>query len=373
MNIVTQEESSAGPSVQPAKRRRGRPRKDASPRHTEAAHLPPGFQGVKEYLPQKADRTMEVECLVGQAVTGVVEATFDAGYLLNVRIGNSNTNLRGVVFKPGHYVPITAENDVAPHVQMVRRNDLHFTAENLSSSRGKKLTLQTTAMVPSKRKYAPPKTAPPAPPVGLRGRTVPMIPQPVDSPSELQASDYDDKDVHMAEPLSMLPPNQSIPVGLTSLAAQPHPSHQVAPGSKQDNDGSFDKSISEVGQEEVPKPMTSTDIDTSGSSQASDIKIEVGKEELISSAEDSGIISKQEIEYNTTEPLLTEALQATASIMEPLFYHGTGRMTELLQALQENMKETPGELAEPPSSAAEIESLETAAIETDPENEASLP
>ncbi|KAL0443380.1 UNVERIFIED_CONTAM: hypothetical protein Slati_2060700 [Sesamum latifolium] len=302
MNIVTQGESSAGPSVQPAKRRRGRPRKDASPRHTEAAHLPP------------------------------------------------------------------AENDVAPHVQMVRRNDLHFTAENLSSSRGKKLTLQTTAMVPSKRKYAPPKTAPPAPPVGVRGSTVPMVLEPVDSPSGLQTSDYDDKDVHMAEPLSMLPPNQSIPVGLTSLAAQPHPSHQVAPVSKQDNDGSFDKSTSEVGQEEIPKPMTSTDIDTSGPSQASDIKIEGGKEALKSSAEDSGIVSKQEIEY-TIEPLLTEALQAAASVMEPLFSHETGRMTELLQALQENMKETPVELAEQSSSAAEIESLETTATETDPKNE----
>ncbi|KAK4439803.1 hypothetical protein Salat_0315200 [Sesamum alatum] len=371
MNIVTQGESSAGPSVQPAKRRRGRPRKDASQRNTEAAHLPPDFQGVKEYLPPKADRTMEVECMVGQAVTGVVEATFDAGYLLNVRIGNSNTNLRGVVFKPGHYVPITAENDVAPHVQMVRRNDLHFSAEKHSSSCGKKHAFQTTAMVPSKRKYAPPKTAPSAPPVGVRGSTVPMVLQPVDSPG-LQTSDHDDKDVHMAEPLSMLPPDQSIPVGLTSLAAQPHPSHQVAPGSKQDNDGSFDKSTAEVGQEEIPKPMTSTDIDTPGSSQASDIKIEVVKEALKSSAEDSGIVSKQEIEY-TTEPLSTEALQA-ASVMEPLFNYGTGRMTELLQALQENFKESQVEIAEQPSSATEIESLETTtATETDPKNEASLP
>ncbi|KAL0353636.1 UNVERIFIED_CONTAM: hypothetical protein Sangu_0944900 [Sesamum angustifolium] len=59
--------------------------------------------------------------------------------------------------------------------------------------------------------------------------------------------------------------------------------------------------------------------------------------------------------------------------MEPFFSHETGRMTELLQALQENMKETPVELAEQPSSAAEIESLETTATETDLKNEASLP
>ncbi|CAI9787822.1 unnamed protein product [Fraxinus pennsylvanica] len=44
--------------------------------------------------------------MVGQAVTGVVEGAFGAGYVLNVRIGNSNTTLRGVVLEPGHYIPV---------------------------------------------------------------------------------------------------------------------------------------------------------------------------------------------------------------------------------------------------------------------------
>ncbi|KAI3456935.1 hypothetical protein Pfo_013598 [Paulownia fortunei] len=350
MNLVNQGESSGGPSVQPAKRRRGRPRKDPSLKHAEAAHVPLGFEGVKEYPPQRADRTVGIDCMVGQAVTGVVEATFDSGYLLTVRIGNSNTNLRGVVFKPGHYVPITAENDVAPHVQMIRRNDVGLNVENQGWSRGQEL-----AMVPSKRKYAPPKTAPSVPPVGVRGTAVPFVLQP----------NHGDKDVHMVEPLSM-----SIPVGQIFVAAQPHSSHQVAPGSEQDDDGSFNEGTSEVGQEK-PKPLTSTDVDTPGSSQTSDIKIEDGKEALKVSAEDSGIVSKQEI-GNISEPFSTESLQA-ASVTKPLFNYGTGRMTELLQALQENIRETPVQIAEQPTSATEVEFHETMATEIDPKNEASVP
>ncbi|MED6203430.1 Protein METABOLIC NETWORK MODULATOR 1, partial [Stylosanthes scabra] len=62
--------------------------------------------------------------MVGQAVSGVIEAVFDAGYLLSVRVGDSDTTLRGLVFKPGRYVPISSENDVAPGVPMIQRDEV---------------------------------------------------------------------------------------------------------------------------------------------------------------------------------------------------------------------------------------------------------
>ncbi|CAL9226352.1 unnamed protein product [Arabidopsis halleri] len=82
------------------KRKRGRPRKD-------------------ENSTPKPDTN-----LVGKVVTGVVEGSFDAGYLLNVNVKDSDTKLRGLVFIPGRVNPITPENDVAPLVKMYEREDI---------------------------------------------------------------------------------------------------------------------------------------------------------------------------------------------------------------------------------------------------------
>ncbi|KAH6768008.1 AT hook motif-containing protein, partial [Perilla frutescens var. frutescens] len=206
MNMLDERENS-GMSIQPAKRKRGRPRKDAHLiKQAEAARTPVS-EGGTAHLSQRANRTKGTECMVGQAVTGFIEATFDSGYLLTVRIGNSNTNLRGVVFKPGHCVPITAENDIAPHAQMIRRSDVRFPADNPGPSPGRGVHMQTAAVVPSKRKHAPVPQVSPAPPV------------PATYPSGSQTSDID---VHMVEPLSMLPPGRAIPVGQVFAAAQPY-------------------------------------------------------------------------------------------------------------------------------------------------------
>ncbi|KAL3821042.1 hypothetical protein ACJIZ3_006947 [Penstemon smallii] len=375
---MNQGESSGSLSVQPMKRRRGRPRKDRSLNHATAAHPPPGLQGAKERLPQRADNTVGVDYMVGQTVTGVVEATFDAGYLLTVRIGDSSTNLRGVVFKPGHYVPVTAENDVAPHVQMIRRNNVHLPAQNQGSSRGQKLAMQTASVVPLKRKYAPPIIAPSVPPVGVRGTVVPVVLQPVNHPNGLPNSNqappsdvsqtshmlaFGDKDVHVVEPISMLPPDRSIPAGQIFVTTQSHSGYQVAQGSEQNDNGS-NEGASEVGQGDKPNPMTSTEIDSSDSSQMSDINIENGKETLKSSAEDSGIVTG-----NANGPFSTDSLQ-TASAAKPMFNYGVGRMTELLQAVQENMKDNLVQFAGQPISASESEFHETKEAETNPENDA---
>lgn len=146
-NQVSNKEASANVTM---KRKRGRPRKhprqnlnhrdNAVPRFQnlnlrENAHadVAPGFQGVNGTRLRPVDGNNNTnDVVVGQVVHGVIEAAFDAGYLLNVKVGNSETTLRGVVLKPGHYVPVSAHNDVAPNVQMVRRNEIPFPEESYS-------------------------------------------------------------------------------------------------------------------------------------------------------------------------------------------------------------------------------------------------
>lgn len=334
-------EGSSSLAIQPLKRRRGRPRKDPSLKRAQAASAPPGFKRAKEYHPQKADRTDGINnSMVGQAVSGVVEATFDAGYLLTVRIGNSTEKFRGVVFKPGHYVPVTPENDVAPHLQLIRRNDVQFPTENHSWSRRQKLAIQSGAMVPAKRKSGPPQAAPSVPPVGARGTVVPLVLQPINGvpnsnqmPSDASRAphvmSFGDKDVHMVEPLSMLPPDRSIPVSQLFLGTQPHSIHPVPQAKEQNESKVFDEGTFEVGQGEKANPSESTENENTGSSEASDTQTDSGKEVTKSPADDSGIVSKQDT-GNTNEPFLTESAQNT-SVAKPFFNYGAGRMTELLQ------------------------------------------
>ncbi|KAL5710758.1 hypothetical protein ACHQM5_021284 [Ranunculus cassubicifolius] len=64
--------------------------------------------------------------MVGQAVFGILDGSFEAGYLLTVKVGNTDTVLKGVVFQPGSSVPVSVSNDVAPHVKMLKRADVHM-------------------------------------------------------------------------------------------------------------------------------------------------------------------------------------------------------------------------------------------------------
>ncbi|KAL8033570.1 hypothetical protein ABFX02_13G168000 [Erythranthe guttata] len=316
MSQVNQVETSGGPSsVQSAKRRRGRPRKDSVQANTLPADVAPSSEGVHQ--------TARPECVVvGQAVTGVIEATFDSGYLLNVKIGDSDTTLRGVVFKTGHYVPVTAANDVAPHVQMVKRNDFHFNVDNPA-------VRQTSALVPSKRKYAPRKTA----------ASSPAVPHPVGEGSSVgpvgaEASVDGDKEVVLVvEPLTMvLPSGEQVLV-----TAKTNPSHRVA---EQEVDHGLSNEGTEVGQEDKPK----TTIDNSGKSKTSDMEVE-GVEEVVKPlAKDSGIVCG---------PVVDES-----SLAEPLVDQGSGRMTELLQALQETVTESEVQNDEAPTPAAQVDSVD---------------
>ncbi|KAL1811356.1 hypothetical protein ACET3Z_021421 [Daucus carota] len=66
-------------------------------------------------------------------LTAVVESEFDDGYVITGKIGNSD--LRGVLFKPGHYAPVTAENDVAPHLSMIRGKETPHATQKRSDAR----------------------------------------------------------------------------------------------------------------------------------------------------------------------------------------------------------------------------------------------
>ncbi|KAF8096926.1 hypothetical protein N665_0298s0001 [Sinapis alba] len=85
-----------------AKRKRGRPRKDETTTQLQKENVN----------------------LVGKTVSGVVAGSFDAGYILNVKVKDSDTRLRGLVFVPGKVTRVTHENDVAPHVKMFAKGEI---------------------------------------------------------------------------------------------------------------------------------------------------------------------------------------------------------------------------------------------------------
>ncbi|OVA10550.1 hypothetical protein BVC80_8987g23 [Macleaya cordata] len=124
MNQENQGSNSAAPENLPVKRKRGRPRKDERPVQGAKASSTPGPDTVKRNRQRTNPAPTIGNAMVGQVVSGVLDGKFEAGYLLTVRVGDTNTIMRGVVFEPGKSVPISGANDVAPHINMLRRNDI---------------------------------------------------------------------------------------------------------------------------------------------------------------------------------------------------------------------------------------------------------
>ncbi|KAL1207563.1 Protein METABOLIC NETWORK MODULATOR 1 [Cardamine amara subsp. amara] len=96
------------------KPKRGRPTKYPNIESNVQSNGPPprGFKMNKPHIRQREN----VEPLVGQAICGVVEATFEDGFFHLVKVENSNSMLRVVVFKHGPCVLVLVHNDVAPHL-----------------------------------------------------------------------------------------------------------------------------------------------------------------------------------------------------------------------------------------------------------------
>ncbi|XP_076887351.1 protein METABOLIC NETWORK MODULATOR 1-like [Bidens hawaiensis] len=193
--------------------------------------LPPGFAPLTNNTPRVDLINDPTQDMVGQVVTGVVQATFDGGYLLAVKIGNSRIPLTGAVSKPGHAAPITSENDVAPHVEVIKRAGIPIAAgiqpkrQLQQKSNENNMQLVTyigngpdpvdTAPPPPKTNYGLSSSVPQA---GSRGTVVLQpkhlsnnIPNGIsrNQPApHLQASLS--KQVHSVRPLAVYPPNGSI-------------------------------------------------------------------------------------------------------------------------------------------------------------------
>ncbi|KAG6392327.1 hypothetical protein SASPL_146544 [Salvia splendens] len=126
------------------KRKRGRPRKDSnlcsastlsSPEYSTLMRNHAANQSIYPTPPAPApppadpDKNPTIaadDAMVGSSVYGVVEGSFDAGYLISIRIGNNLTFFRGLVFQPRNVIALTPSNDVAPHAKMHQRREIEI-------------------------------------------------------------------------------------------------------------------------------------------------------------------------------------------------------------------------------------------------------
>ncbi|GLT83257.1 hypothetical protein SLE2022_015570 [Rubroshorea leprosula] len=126
MSHQSQGPGPSSPAELPTRRKRGRPRKDEGLVQGENTNIPAmsTSDATKKNRQSLGTSNAPSDGMVGQVVSGVIEGSFDAGYLLNVKVADTDTFLRGVVFLPGRFIPITAANDVAPHVKMYQRKEI---------------------------------------------------------------------------------------------------------------------------------------------------------------------------------------------------------------------------------------------------------
>ncbi|EOY12385.1 AT hook motif-containing protein, putative [Theobroma cacao] len=386
MNQENDQENNPDASTDvPLKRKRGRPRKfpkhnlyqgenaqtarNQNPNRAENIRIPPLFERVNGNQPLEADPINDAnDVMVGQAVYGVIEAAFDAGYLLTVRVGNSDTTLRGVVFKPGHYVPVSAENDVAPNVQMIRRNEIPFprgrNEQHVNSHRNGTAHpfnepgianhvpgARASNLGGSKSNHVQSVATQSASPLTRRGNLVPVVLQPA-----------------------------SVPYG-GSVANQPslvasQPAHLVASKGKQVSEAAHTSNMgtptnqmptfgnkiyptqppAEVLQETEAKSMTMPGMPFEKLLTEVMKRIQVPQQQMDGqggnlSVKDSGHDMEDE------QPLSIEPLQAvqpahSSSMLKPFDNFRTGKMTELLQAVQENMRETQASRTEEPATSS---------------------
>lgn len=126
----------------PLKRKKGRPPKNRAlvplgENSTAPQNLDGRGRKAKRKKGEVAWPTVD-SSFVGQQVHGVLDGSFDAGYLLTVRVANTQTVLRGAVFEPSLSVPISKSNDIAPNVRFIRRDEqvapLQYPVENTSTA-----------------------------------------------------------------------------------------------------------------------------------------------------------------------------------------------------------------------------------------------
>ncbi|KAL1206488.1 Protein METABOLIC NETWORK MODULATOR 1 [Cardamine amara subsp. amara] len=284
-----------------AKRKRGRPRKHLKMEsNVQSIGSPPGFSMTQPQIRQRD----EDEAMVGQQIHGVIEATFEAGFLVSVKFENSDSVFRGLVFKPGRCDPVSVDNDIAPHLPMIRRNSDVVLHHGSANGGGRKSRVR-------QRRGS-----------GVRSRS--RVPVPIQPAHPM----------HHAVPV-VLPPRQN---GGGQVPIQPP--HPVVPVKHQ-------PAHLQNGGGQVPVnhgPMqTETGSQASGSGNGKPF------ETLLTEVMNKGKVHQTTESIEADEPeeqaLSIEPLQAIHPVHpvhmpKPVPSYGRGNMTELLQAVQENVKET---------------------------------
>nr|KJB81752.1 hypothetical protein B456_013G160100 [Gossypium raimondii] len=313
--------------------------------------------------------------MVGQAVSGVIEAAFDAGYLLTVRVGNSDTTLRGVVFKPGHYVPVSAENDVAPNLQMIRRNKIPFPRERNGTAHplnGPALANQVPRARASNLGAIKNKNVQPAATqfnsLLSRGTVVPVVLQPASLSNGKVSSQQLSQPPHLVSKGKQLsgaanatneekPVNQIPTVGNPIFPTQPQPrsSNHTVPKGIQSETVSYSQLPADGLQDKDAKSMTGMPFEKLLSEVMKRVQVPLQPPEV-----QGGNLSVKELgnKLEDDQALSIEPLQAvqsthSSSMLKPLENFRTGKMTELLQAVQENMRENQASRIEQPAISSE--------------------
>ncbi|CAL0334605.1 unnamed protein product [Lupinus luteus] len=115
----------------PNKRKRGRPRKEKS--GVQGSNITATASSTSVSSSSETAQTADgyEGQMVGKVVHGVIEGTFDGGYLVMVQL--EDTYLRGTVFLPERIVPATAENSVALRHPMIKTENMPIPVINPES------------------------------------------------------------------------------------------------------------------------------------------------------------------------------------------------------------------------------------------------
>ncbi|KAH1239527.1 hypothetical protein AAZX31_08G303900 [Glycine max] len=408
MDQQNQNNTPDGSGEVPLKRKRGRPRKYPKPDSEESSYIlvsqnrrqnpvraeqapvPPGFEGVNgNQQLQRGQENHSNNAMVGQLVSGVIEAVFDAGYLLSVRVGDSNTTLRGLIFKPGRYVPISPDNDVAPSVPMIQRNEVCFPSraaqvqtplpkerneQPVNVHRVETLAMNGSPSVPqvpggavsssnlvaSTRNSVPSVTGQTTHQLP-RGNVVPVLPQPNNFTNGVPVSNQPSQAKTQVSLGSGVVAAKEIPVdGNHALVSHTQTSQNLLPTSMQ-SEGvppPHNQSSSNVANEDQAKSVrmpgmpfeqlvTEVVKRIQAPSDAMDTKIDNSKSGDITVAKDPSGRQEDKVNEMDQPPILIKPLQAvqshpqesSTSAPKPADYTETGRVNELLQVLQHNKTE----------------------------------
>lgn len=163
--------------------------------------------------------------MVGQTVHGVVDGCFDAGFLVSLRMGDSDSLYRGVVFGPGLSIPVSKETDIAKNVKRRRR---------------KRKQLGTSISTAAREE---PSTPPPPPPAPPREEAPPPNPALTQAPPHYEApppqhahhpnSGHGLENPHISPPIPQPHPHQFAYNGALHAnnfrSPRPHPEMNVNP------------------------------------------------------------------------------------------------------------------------------------------------